>query len=156
MRPLVIGFALAGILAPIAGAQNTTITLSGFTGAMGTAAVTDFDNGSMQSATAIGYTVAIATPMPNAARTATVSIKASGAFLGGTKPIGDLQWRRNDLGTWNAMTTSNATVQSQSALSGNGAGFTNSIWLRVNLNWATDPPATYSTTITITLSVTSP
>lgn len=156
MRPAVIGFALAGILAPFAGAQNTTITLSGFTGAMGTAAVTDFDNGSMQSATAIAYTVAIATPQPNVARTATLSIRASGAFLGGTKPVGDLQWRRNDLGTWNALTTSDAPVQSQAALSGNGAGFTNSIWLRVNLNWTADPPATYSTTITITLTVTSP
>jgi hypothetical protein len=155
MRPLVIAAGLAGILAPFAGAQNTTITLSGFNGTMGTAAVTDFDNGSMQSATAIGYTVSISPPNPNTARTATVSIRASGG-LGGTKLVGDLEWRRNDLATWNAMTTTNATVQTQSAFSGNGSSFSNSIWLRVLLNWASDPAATYSTTITITLSVTSP
>lgn len=156
MRPLVIAVALVGIVAPFAGAQRTTLTLSGFTGNMGTAAVTDFDNGSMPSATAIGYSVSISNPGSGTARTATVSIKATTATLGGSKVVGDLQWRRNDLGTWNSMSTTDAAVQSQSGLSGTGVKYSNSIWLRVLLNWASDPAATYSTTITITLSVTVP
>lgn len=158
MRPFVIAIALLATLAPFAGAQTpkTSLTLSGFTGAMGTAAVTDFDNGIMPSASAIAYTISISNPAANTARSATVSIRASGASLGGTKPLADLEWRRNDLATWNAMTISDATVESQSGLSGNGAGYSNSIWLRVKLNWANDPAATYATTITITLSVTSP
>jgi hypothetical protein len=100
--------------------------------------------------------ISIQGPNPNVPRTATISIRASTATLGGTKPVGDLQWRRNDLGTWNSMTTTDATVQSQSGFSGGTSTISNSIWLRVNLNWASDPAATYSTTITITLSVTSP
>ena len=61
--------------------------------------------------------------------------------------LADLQWRRNDLVPWNSMTTSNVTVESKSSFSGNGSSFSNSIWLRVLLNWATDPAATYSTKI---------
>lgn len=158
MRLFVNAIAVLGILAPFARAQTpkTSLTLSGFTGTMGNAAVTDFDNGTMQSPSAITYTVTVMNPLSGTARSATVSIRASSAFLGGTKPVGDLEWRRNDLATWNAMTTSDAVVESQSGLSGNGTNYSNSIWLRVNLNWANDPPATYSTTITITLSVTSP
>lgn len=144
------------VLALSAGAQKTRLTLSGFTGAMGTAAVTDFDNGSMQSATAIAYTVAIITPSTGTARTATVSISATTTTLNGTKPISDLQWRRNDLATWNSMTTTPVAVDSRSAFSGTGATFSNSIWLRVLLNWATDPASSYSTTVVITLSVTVP
>jgi hypothetical protein len=79
--------------------------------------------------------------------------------MGGTKPIGDLEWRRSDLGVWNPMTTSDVVVQSnpmRQFLPTINDPWTNSIVFRTVLNWANDGPAVYTPTIVITTTLTTP
>ena len=90
-------------------------------------------------------------------RTGILSIRASSAVMGGTKPIGDLQWRRSDLATWNSLTTSNVVVQSMTMQRNTlNDPWTNSIAFRTLLSWSSDGPATYTPTIVMTATLTTP
>jgi hypothetical protein len=77
--------------------------------------------------------------------------------MGGTKPISDMQWRRSDLATWNSLTTSDVQVESrQMVKSGLNDPWSNSIFFRTALSWTTDGPATYTPTIILTCTITTP
>ncbi len=55
------------------------------------------------------------------------------------------------------MTTANATVESrQVRWFLQNDPWSNTVFLRMRLNWATDAPATYSTGVVFTLTVTTP
>jgi len=119
-------------------------------------AVADYNAGVIQNPTGIVYTIA-ATGGPSTNRTSIVAVRASSASLGGGKALSDLEWRRADLGTWNAMTTADVTVESRT-IRKNGLNdpWSNTLFLRMHLAWTSDAPATYSTGLVFTLTVTTP
>jgi hypothetical protein len=112
---------------------------------------TDYTNGFVDDGTPLDYTLTLSA---GAASTGTVQIKSTSANLGGGKALSDLEWRRGDLVAWNAMTTANVTVQAASVKVGTPVA--NTIFFRILLNWTTDVPASYTASLTITLSVTTP
>ena len=117
--------------------------------------VADYSAGFVVNPTGILFTITLAGASAN--RTTTVAIRSSSATLGGGKPIGDLEWRRADLVAWNAMTTTDAAVESRPVRKNTlNDPWSNQVFLRVLLNWATDPPATYTAPIVFTLTVTTP
>jgi hypothetical protein len=148
-----VSLALVLFASPLA-AQKTILTLT--SGAITFAAPTaaDYIAGHIDSGTGVTFTLNAQT---GTSRTTTVSIRSISANLGGGKVIGDLQWRRSDLATWNSITLTDAQVE-QRVLVRNGANdpWSNTIFFRMVLTWTTDAPATYSGTYQITLSQTVP
>lgn len=145
--------ALALFVSPLA-AQKTILTLAGATITFPAPAAADYVAGFVNSATGVTFTLNAQT---GASRTTTVSIRSSSANLGGGKVIGDLEWRRSDLATWNSITLTDAQVEQRIVVrSGSNDPWSNTIFFRMVLNWTTDAPATYSGNYVITLSQTVP
>ena len=135
-------------------AQKTNLTLAGGTITFPAPTAADYIAGFINSATGVTFTVAAQT---GASRTTTISIRSTSANLGGGKVIGDLQWRRSDLATWNSITLTDAQVEQRILVRGvSNDPWNNTIFFRMNLSWATDAPATYSANYQITLSQTVP
>ena len=145
--------ALVLFASPLA-AQKTILTLTGGTITFPAPTAADYIAGYVNSATGVTFTV---NAQSGASRTTTISIRSTSANLGGAKVIGDLEWRRSDLATWNTITLTDAQVE-QMIVVRNGINdpWNNTIFFRMILNWATDAPATYSANYTITLSQTVP
>ena len=151
-RSLVVPVCFVALLsATSASAQTTTLTMGGFNGNMGNNTVAEFDLGVKNSATARTFTVAIATL--NTSRTTSVYIRADAATMGGGKPVGSWAWRRNDLGTWYPLATIDVLIETR-VIAGVGTSWSNSVFFRCNLAWASDAPLTYSVGVTFTLQVT--
>jgi hypothetical protein len=158
-----IGGALAAAAAVLAFArglaaqgQGIDITLTQTPNVFPAATVADYNAGFIVNPTGILFTID-AMGGPKDDRTTIVSIRSTSITLGGGKPIGDLEWRRADLGTWNAMTITDAVVESKPIQRGGlNDPWSKEVFLRVRLNWATDPPATYTAPIVFTLTVTTP
>lgn len=135
-------------------AQKTNLTLAGGTITFPAPTAADYIAGFINSASGVTFTVAAQT---GASRTTTISIRSTSANLGGGKVIGDLQWRRSDLATWNSITLTDAQVEQRILVRGvSNDPWSNTIFFRMNLSWATDAPATYSANYQITLSQTVP
>jgi hypothetical protein len=152
----VISFALALLACPLA-AQNpkTSLTLAPTVITFPTPTAADYINGFVNSATGVAFTVNATSG--NQSHTTTISIRSLSASLGGGKVIGDLQWRRSDLATWNSITLVNAQVEQRVQVrNGLNDPWNNTIFFRMVLNWTTDAPATYSGIYQITLSQTVP
>lgn len=148
--------ALALAASPLA-AQNpkTELTLAGATITFAGPTAADYVAGWINSATGVTFTVDATNGTQS--HTTTVSIRATSASLGGGKVIGDLQWRRSDLPTWNSITATNAQVEQRiQVLNGLNDPWGNTIFFRMLLNWTTDAPATYSANYQITLTQTVP
>jgi len=145
--------ALVLFASPLA-AQKTILTLTGGTITFPAPTAADYIAGYVNSATGVTFTV---NAQSGASRTTTISIRSTSANLGGGKVIGDLEWRRSDLATWNTITLTDAQVE-QMIVVRNGINdpWNNTIFFRMILNWATDASATYSANYTITLSQTVP
>jgi hypothetical protein len=144
----------AALASPLA-AQKTNLSVTGATVTFPTPTVTDYVNGYVD-ATGGGVTFTISA-QTGASRTTTVSVRSTSANLGGSKLIGDLQWRRSDLATWNSISLTDAQVE-QRVLIRNSLNdpWSNTIFFRMVLNWATDAPGSYSGNYVITLSQTVP
>jgi hypothetical protein len=135
-------------------AQFTLLSLSGNTITFPAPAAADYAAGWINSATGVTFTVDTFTAPTH---TTTIAIRATSASLGGGKIIGDLQWRRSDLVAWNSITTTDVQVEQRvQVLNGANDPWSNTIFFRILLNWATDPPATYSANYMITLTQTVP
>jgi hypothetical protein len=148
-----ISLALALFASPLA-AQKTTITLAGATITFPAPTAADYIAGFVNSATGAMFTLNAQT---GASRTTTVSIRSLSASLGNGKVIGDLQWRRSDLATWNNITLTDAQVEQRVQVrNGLNDPWSNTIFFRMVLTWTTDAPATYSGNYQITLSQTVP
>jgi hypothetical protein len=137
-----------------AAAQTTRLTLTGTAITIATPVAADYAAGWKASATGVGYTV---DAISGGSRTAKVLIRAGCSDLGSGKPLADLQWRRSDLGTWTSITNSDVLVE-QRVMATNGANdpWTNTIFVRMVLNWATDEPNPYFCDMKITLTQTVP
>ena len=148
-----ISIAMALFASQLAG-QKTILTLTGGTITFPAPTAADYINGYVNSTTGVIFTL---NSQNGANRTTTVSIRTTSANLGGGKAIADLLWRRSDLATWTSISLTDAQVeQRQMVNKGLNDPWTNTIFFRMNLNWATDAPATYSGSYTITLSQTVP
>ena len=135
-------------------AQKTTLALSNGTVTFPAPTATDYINGFVDAATGVTFTINSLNGVP---RTTTVSIRSTSASVGGGKVIGDLQWRRSDLATWNSVALTDAQVEQQIVVNkGLNDPWSNTIFFRMILNWTTDAPATYSGNYQITLSQTVP
>jgi hypothetical protein len=150
---IVVSIAMGLFASPLA-AQKTSLTLTGGTITFPTPTAADYINGYVNSTSGVLFTI---NSTNGATRTTTVSIRTTSANLGGSKSIADLQWRRSDLATWNSISLTDAQVEQRVVVNkGLNDPWSNTIFFRMNLNWATDAPATYSGSYTITLSQTVP
>ena len=148
-----ISLALALFASPLA-AQRTILTVAGGTVTFAAPTAADYTAGFINSATGVTFTLNAQT---GASRTTTISIRSTSASLGNGKVIGDLQWRRSDLATWNSITLTDAQVEQRVQVrNGLNDPWSNTIFFRMVLTWTTDAPATYSATYQVTLSQTVP
>jgi hypothetical protein len=148
-----IALALVIVASPLA-AQKTILTLTGGTITFPAPTAADYIAGFVNSTTGVTFTV---NAQNGASRTTTISIRSTSANLGNGKVIGDLQWRRSDLATWNSISLSDAQVEQRIVVrNGLNDPWSNTIFFRMVLNWTSDAPATYSANYQITLSQTVP
>jgi hypothetical protein len=149
----IISLALALVASPLA-AQKTQLTVTGGTITFPAPTAADYIAGFVNSTTGATFTI---NSQNGLARTTTISIRSTSADLGNGKVIGDLQWRRSDLATWNSITLTDAQVEQRILINkGLNDPWGNTIFFRMVLNWTTDAPATYSANYQITLSQTVP
>lgn len=157
MRPLVLAATLAllaGMAHPAAG--QVALTLSQTPNAFPAPTPADYDAGVVVNPAGVGFRLNVSGPA-NVSRTTTVALRAASPTLGGGKALSDLEWRRADLATWTAMTTTDATVESRTVHKNQlNDPWSNEVFLRVRLGWTTDGPGTYSTGLAFTLTVTTP
>jgi hypothetical protein len=151
---------LAALVAGAAGPARAQValTLSQTPNVFPAPAVADYDAGVVLNPRGIVYTVNVTGGSAFTTRTTTVSIRASSASLGNGKPVSDLKWRRSDQPTtWHAMTTADAVVESRQVRKNRlNDPWSNTVFLQMALSWASDPPATYTTGLVFTLTVTTP
>jgi hypothetical protein len=150
---IVLSIAMGLLASPLA-AQKTGLTLTGGTITFPAPTAADYINGYVNSTTGVLFTI---DATAGGSRTTTISIRTTSPNLGGSKVIGDLQWRRSDLATWSSISLTDAQVEQRVVVfKGLNDPWSNTIFFRMILNWATDAPATYSGSYTITLSQTVP
>lgn len=143
-------FALARPLA----AQRTNLTVSGGTITFPAPTAADYIAGFIDAPTGATFTVKAQT---GASRTTTITIRSTSPDLGNGKVLGDLQWRRSDLATWNDLALTDAQVEQRIVINkGLNDPWSNTIFFRMKLSWTTDAPATYSANYELTLSQTVP
>lgn len=137
---------------------SVALTVTGGPVAFATPVASDFTAGSIAATGALTYSVATSGGPPGTSHTSTISIRATTGTLGGTKPVSDLQWSRADIpGTWNGVTVSNAQVEQKTIVrKGANDPWSNQINFRMLLSYANDVPGSYSTSLIITLTVTTP
>jgi hypothetical protein len=146
----------AAAAAPCGARAQVSLTLTQTPNVFPTPALADYNAGVIQNPTGIAFAVAV-TGGAAANRTTTVSVRASSASLGNGKSLSDLEWRRADLATWNAMTTSDVSVESRPVKKNTlNDPWSNTVFLRMLLSWTSDAPATYATGLVFTLTVTTP
>jgi hypothetical protein len=148
-----VSLALVLFASPLA-AQKTNLTLTSGAVTFPAPTAADYINGYLDAPTGMTFTINSAS---GPQRTTTISIRSISANLGGGKAIADLEWRRSDLATWNAITLTDAQVEQRVVVNkGLNDPWSNTIFFRMVLNWTTDAPATYSGTYQIKLSQTVP
>ena len=148
-------FALALSTSPTAAQTEVQLAFGGSV-SFGVPTAADYSAGSLEAETALPFEV-VTTSELSGSFTTTVSIRSSSATLGGGKPVANMEWRRGDDPTWHALTTTDAVVESRIAEGApEGHTWDNSIHFRLALNWTSDPPATYTGNLVITVSTTQP
>lgn len=138
-------------------AQNprTQLTLGNGTITFPAPTAADYINGFINSTTGVTYTIDATSGAQS--HTTTVSIRATSANLGNGKALADLEWRRSDLATWNAITTTNTQVEQKIVIRNLlNDPWSNTIFFRIKLSWTSDAPATYSAGYQVTLAQTVP
>jgi hypothetical protein len=160
-RTLLLAAGLAAAVgwpAPASG-QQTRLTVTGFPIVFSQPTADDFDAGSIASGNPITFTIDARTG-GTTQRTTTVSIRcASPCPAQGNKPVNTLQWRRADLATWSALTTTDASIEARLVFrNGTNDPWSNSVFFRFLLDWVGDPGsgALQQYNIIMTLTVTLP
>jgi hypothetical protein len=148
-----IALALVAFASPLA-AQKTNLTLTGGTVAFPAPTAADYIAGFVNSSGGVTFTV---NAQNGASRTTTILLRSTSASLGNGKIIGDLQWRRSDLATWNDITLTDAQVEQRVVVRNVlNDPWNNTIFFRMKLSWTSDAPATYAANYQITLAQTVP
>jgi len=145
--------AMTSFASPLA-AQKTGLTLAGGTITFPAPTAADYIAGFINSTSGVTFTVDAQTGV---SRTTTISIRSTSANLGGGKVLGDLQWRRSDLASWNSITVTDAQVEQRVVVRNvSNDPWSNTIFFRIILNWTADVPGTYSANYQVTLAQTVP
>ncbi|HZF71937.1 MAG TPA: hypothetical protein VEZ51_00800 [Gemmatimonadaceae bacterium] len=148
-----LAIALALVASPLA-AQKTSLTVTGGTITFPSPTASDYIAGFVNSTGGVTFTV---NSQNGVQRTTTITVRSTSADLGNGKMIGDLQWRRSDLATWNSITLTDAQVEQRIVINkALNDPWSNTIFFRLVLNWTSDGPATYSANYQVTLSQTVP
>jgi hypothetical protein len=153
------GSTIAAILLAMAfasplAAQRTNLVVAGGTITFPAPTAADYIAGFINSTSGVTFTIDAQT---GTSRTTTISIRSTSPDLGGGKVLGDLQWRRSDLATWNSITLTDAQVEQRIVVRNvSNDPWSNTIFFRMILDWTADPPGTYSANYQITLSQTVP
>lgn len=159
-RSLAFSLLLIASVAAVAQAQGNRRTVLAITGLPLSATSTspnDFDAGSV-SVGSHAFSVDLTTNTGGAGfspRQTTVNVRCA---AGCPADVTNLQWRRNDLGTWNTLTTTFAQVETRTAtFNGTNDPWNNTLFWRYLLNWTSSPPAAAVTfLIEFQLVVTAP
>jgi hypothetical protein len=134
---------------------ETRITMTGAVVVFPTPTTQDYQQGFVDATNGVRFVVNAI--KGNQSHTTRILIRSTATDLGGGKPLGDVQWRRSDLSNWNALSQVNTEVELRIQVrNGLNDPWTNTIFFRILLKWADDPPATYFTDYQITLSQTDP
>lgn len=159
-RGLLVAVALLGSAASLE-AQNrrTVLTVSGLPLTIAASAIstTHFDAGSITIGT-VTFAVDLTTNNGGAGfspRVTTVQVRCSGVC---PTNVARIQWRRNDLAVWNALTTAYVTVESRTAFwAGTNDPWSNTMIFRRQLAYDTDATsATQQYRLQYQLLVTAP
>ena len=157
-RAIVVALTL--LTASTARAQNGRIDLTLTGGPLTFAAPTaaDFAAGFALHPTGLSFQLDVANNAhPNATFQTTISVRATSPTLGTNgKPIGDLQWSLgSSAGPWTPLSLANVPVETR-AMRRNRLNdpWLNVLHFRMLLDWVADGPATYGTSIVVTLTVT--
>ena len=159
MRTLGILLTISALGALPASAQRTQLTVTGFPVSFPAATPADLTAGTLASATVTTFTVEALGGQPNA-RLTVVSIRCEAPCPAvGSKSPASVRWRRADLGTWNALTTNDVQIESRIitrslALPASNNPWSNSLYWQALVGWTTDPPASNTFNIVMTVTVT--
>lgn len=141
-RAVGLGLVLAALIPATADGQRTRMTLTGLPLTVTTTSANDFDAGSVSLGT-VSFSVDATNNNPVfSPRATTVQVQCVVACPNsGTLGVTSLQWRRDDLGTWNTLTTAYATIETRN-VTFNGANdpWSNSVHWRYLLTWTGNPP----------------
>lgn len=138
-----VAIAMLGLshVAEAQGNRRTNVTVAGFPLTVTNTTPADFD-AAFVTFGSTSFTVDLRTNVGGGGfspRVTTVNVRC-GAPCPGT--VGQLQWRRADLGIWNSLSTAFNTVESRTAaFNGVNDPWTNSMEWRYVLLWATTPPS---------------
>jgi hypothetical protein len=158
---LLTGLVLGAPTLEAQGRRLTELTLTGFPLTTTTTTVADFDAGFVSIGTT-NFTVDLTRNTGGGGfspRLTTVRVLcALPCPASGTLPPGALQWRRADLGAWNAIGTTGALVESRTAaFDGVNDPWGNAVEWRYALTWTGTPPTTATQfNIAFELVVTAP
>jgi hypothetical protein len=159
MRTLGILLTISALGALPAWAQRTQLTVTGFPVVFAAPTPADLTAGSLTSATVTSFTVEALGGQPNA-RLTVVAIRCQVPCPAvGNKSPASLRWRRADLGTWNALTTTDVQIESRIitrglALPASNNPWSNSLYWQALVGWTTDPPSNHTYNIVMTVTVT--
>src|SRR5229473_2098601 len=132
-----ISLALVLFASPLI-AQKTILTVAGSAITFAAPTAADYIAGFIDASTGATFTLSAQT---GTSRTTTISIRSTSGSLGNGKVIGDLEWRRSDLATWNSITLTDAQVEQRVMVKGVlNDPWTNRIFFRMKLAWTTDAP----------------
>lgn len=148
--------ALLGASAP-ARAQSTILTVSGAPISFAAPTATDLSAGYLDAPAPVTFTVDLRTGSAKQQITTTVTLASATTTLGPGKPIGDLLWSYSAPGSWQPLGTTPATLGVPTPMLKNKVNDTwsGTVYFRMLLRW-TDPPGSYSGTVELTLTVTTP
>ncbi|HEV7388242.1 MAG TPA: hypothetical protein VGN73_06510 [Gemmatimonadaceae bacterium] len=152
---MTLALALLSVPGQGQGTPKTSLTVSGDVLTFATPDAADYANGFVNAAS--GITFVVTTTNGKQTHVTTILIRGTVDNLGNGKDIGQVQWRRADLPTWNNLTLTNAQVEERVQVPGGlNDPWSNTILFRVLLAWDRDAPAIYTATYEITLAQRDP
>ena len=147
LRRLVVAAVALALGAPSAvesQGRRTVLSVTGLPLTVTSTTAADFDAGSVTLGSAV-FTVDLTTNSGGgfSPRLTTVDVRCGTPCpASGTLAAGSLQWRRNDLGVWNALTTTFVFVEQRTAtFNGTNDPWSNTLFWRYVVSWTGNPPA---------------
>ena len=142
------------------GNRRTNITITGFPLTVASTTIAQFDAASVIIGNTT-FTIELRTNTGGGGfspRVTTVRVSCLAPCpTTGTLSVGGLQWRRTDLATWNALSTTPTVVEARTAVfAGANDPWSNSMQWRYAADWTTTPPGTSSFRLQYELVVTAP
>lgn len=147
---------LALFLCPQSTSAQATVTFTFSGGSFASPTSADYKSGHVEATSPMSFQI-VTTSEAQGPHQTTLDIRSSSSTLGSGKSVADLEWRRGDLSTWNALTTVDHIVQTfVGTHSPTGHTYSNTIYFRILLHWTGTVPATYAGHIVLTVTHNKP